>query len=118
MVKLTCIVCPQGCSLSVDENDDYRVTGNTCARGEEYGRKEMMNPERVVTSTVSISGAMHCRCPVKTKFPIPKRFVMDAMGLLLSVELVAPVAEGTVVVEDICGTGVPWVTTRELGVES
>ena len=114
MTDLICIVCPKGCSLSVDENDNYKVSGHSCERGEEYGREELENPTRVVTSTVSISGAMYRRCPVKTKQPIPKGLIMDAVDMLGTIELAAPVREGSVIITDICGTGVPWVTTRDM----
>lgn len=33
MKELICIVCPKGCHLHVDENEDYRVSGQGCARG-------------------------------------------------------------------------------------
>ena len=114
MKNIICIVCPRSCNLKVDENDDYKVTGHACKRGEEYGKDEAKNPVRTVTATVGITGAMYRRCPVKTKQPIPRGSVIAAMSLLDSVELSAPVAEGDVVVEDICGTGVPWVTSRSL----
>lgn len=54
MIELTCIVCPKGCRLRVDENDGYKVLGNTCPRGEVYGREEALDPKRTVTSTVRI----------------------------------------------------------------
>ena len=116
MTKLICISCPKGCRLEVDESNGFAVTGNACARGVTYGRDEMMNPLRNVTSTVKITGAALRRCPVRTKTAIPKRLIFDAMRLLDDVELTAPVTEGTVVVADICGTGIPWVTTRDMGV--
>jgi len=86
--------------------------GHSCARGEIYGREERINPVRIVTSTVKISGAVHSRIPVKTKTHIPKHLISDAMRLLDDVELTAPVDEGFTVIADICGTGIPWVTTR------
>ena len=72
MKELICIVCPKGCHLKVDETNDYKVTGNGCPRGEEYGKIELTHPTRVVTSTVQCSGGAHPRCPVKTSAPIPK----------------------------------------------
>lgn len=48
MTELICIVCPKGCHLKVDEQNDYAVTGNGCKRGEAYGKKELTNPTRVV----------------------------------------------------------------------
>ena len=114
MKELICIVCPKGCRLHVDENDDYKVTGNTCPRGEEYGKIELTNPTRTITSTVAVRGAAHPRCPVKTTRPIPKGLIFEAMQALDGLELTAPVALGQVAVANVCGTGVDFVTTRAL----
>ena len=61
MKELICIVCPKGCHLRVDEADNYRVEGNGCARGEVYGREELTNPTRTITST-SFASARYCSC--------------------------------------------------------
>lgn len=114
MKELICIVCPKGCRLRVDENDGYKVTGNTCPRGEEYGKIELTNPTRTITSTVAVRGAAHPRCPVKTTRPIPKGLIFEAMQTLDGLELTAPVALGQVAVANVCGTGVDFVTTRAL----
>ena len=51
--ELTCIGCPLGCQLTVTMgNDEIKVEGNTCPRGEAYAKKEVTNPTRIVTSTV------------------------------------------------------------------
>ncbi|MCL2856260.1 MAG: DUF1667 domain-containing protein [Oscillospiraceae bacterium] len=114
MTEIICIVCPKGCRLKVYEDSGFKVTGHQCQRGETYGRDELKNPLRAITSTVKISGAAHRRCPVKTKGAIPKRLIGEAVRLLDSVNLTAPVMLGQVVIEDICGTGIPFVTTRSL----
>jgi len=114
MTELICIVCPRGCHLKVDEENGYRVTGNSCARGEAYGKTELTNPTRVITSTVKIEGAEYPRCPVKTDAPIPKRLIFDAMKTLNPVELKAPARIGDIVVKDVCGTGANFVVTRNL----
>lgn len=114
MKELICIVCPKGCHLKVDENNDYSVTGNSCPRGVEYGKKELIAPTRVITSTVKVRGAIYSRCPVKTAAPIPKELIFDAMKLLNDVELESPVRVGDIVVEDICGTGIAFVAARNL----
>ena len=114
MKELICIVCPKGCHLKVDEENDYAVTGNSCPRGAEYGRVELTHPTRVVTSTVRCTGGAHPRCPVKTSGPIPKELIFQAMGCLDGITLTAPVRVGDVVVPDVCGTGVDFVATRNL----
>ena len=117
MKELICIVCPKGCRLHVDETDGYKVTGNTCPRGEEYGKIELTNPTRTITSTVAVRGAAHPRCPVKTTKPIPKGLIFEAMQELDGLELTAPVALGQVAVSNVCGTGADFVTTRALNAQ-
>jgi CxxC motif-containing protein len=112
MAELICIVCPKGCRIEADSG--LNITGYSCERGEAYARGELQNPVRTLTSTVCVSGAALRRCPVKTRYPIPKRLMFEAMRLLDAVELSAPVEEGQVVIEDICGTGIPFVTTRNI----
>ena len=114
MKELICIVCPKGCHLKVDENNDYAVTGSGCPRGAEYGKAELTNPTRVVTSTVRCVGGIYPRCPVKTDGVIPKGKMFEVMEALSHVELTAPVVVGQVVIENVCGTGVNVVSARTM----
>jgi len=110
--KLICTVCNKDCLLLV--SDDLSVTGNLCPEGAVYAMQEIKNPVRTVTSTVKILGALHVRCPVKSLCPIDKSLMFDAIKRLDRVELIAPVESGEVVISDICGTGVAFVTTRSM----
>lgn len=114
MKNLICIVCPKGCHLQVDEDNGYAVTGNSCPRGAEYGKTELLHPTRVLTSTVRVDGGLHRRLPVKTTAPIPKELLFQAMEALNGVTLTAPVTVGQVVLYDLLGTGVDVVATREM----
>lgn len=114
MKELTCIVCPRGCHLKVDEKNGYAVSGNGCPRGAVYGRRELMNPTRVVTSTVRTTSAEHPRCPVKTSEAIPKGDIFRAMALLNDVTLEPPIACGQVVIPHILGSEVSFIATRDI----
>ena len=98
MKELICIVCP----------------GNSCPRGAEYGKAELTHPTRVLTSTARCEGGAYPRCPVKTNGPIPKGEIFAAMALLDDITLTAPVRVGQVVVENVRGTGVDFVATRNM----
>ena len=68
--NLICINCPMGCPLTVTLNDAgevVSVTGNTCPRGDAYGRKEVTNPTRIVTSSLPVSGASSGMAMVSVK---------------------------------------------------
>lgn len=113
---LTCIVCPLGCRLAVTRPagaGEYEVTGNRCRRGADYARSEMTDPRRVLTSTVTLTGAAVRRLPVKTVAPIPKPLLLVAAQELRKVTAAAPVRAGEVIVPDLAGTGVAVVATRE-----
>ena len=59
IIELTCISCPLGCPLKVETDGQGQVlsvSGNTCKRGEAYGKKEVAAPTRTVTSTVRLVG--------------------------------------------------------------
>ncbi len=114
MTNLICITCPKGCHLTVDENNDYAVTGNACPRGAEYARNEMLHPVRVITSTVRVAGAAIPRLPVKTDKPLPKELMFDCMELINALNVQAPVKVGQVLAADILGTDVNIVATKSL----
>lgn len=114
MKELICIGCPKGCRLEVDVENDYAVKHNQCPIGAEYGRNELKNPQRVLTSTVVIANALYSRCPVKTEQPIPKGKLMDAMAEIAKVRLNAPIKCGDVIIADLCQTGVALVSAKTM----
>ena len=71
--NLTCIGCPMGCLLTVEmENGEViSVTGNTCKRGDDYARKEVTHPTRIVTSSVYVTGGTIPMVSVKIAHDIP-----------------------------------------------
>ena len=78
--KLTCIVCPRGCDLTVSLANDgsiIDIMGQTCPRGKVYAENECTNPQRTLTTTVASEGGGVI--PVKTSTTIPKSVIFDAM---------------------------------------
>ena len=73
-----------------------------------------MNPTRVLTTTVAIEGGAHGRMPVRTEQPIPKGKLFEAVEALRQVRLTSPVHCGDVVLENILGTGVNVIASRDL----
>ena len=118
-IELTCIGCPMGCPLTVEmENGAVtKVTGNTCPRGDAYGRKEVTNPTRIVTSTVRVEGGTLPVVSCKTRTDIPKRKIFDVVRALKTVTVPAPVTIGQVLVDNVADTGVEIIATKNVGVK-
>ena len=114
--SLTCIGCPLGCQLIVElENGEViSVIGNTCKRGDDYARKEVTSPTRIVTSTVKVTGGKSSVISVKTKSDIPKEKIFECVKALKEVEVQAPIAIGDVVLSNVVGTGVDIVATKDV----
>ena len=114
MKNVICITCPKGCHLTVDEDNGYAVTGNSCPRGAEYGKNELQHPARVITSTVRIIGAAGPRLPVKTDRPLPKEKMFQCMELLNGITALAPIHVGQVLAANILDTDVNIVASKSM----
>ena len=114
MTELICIGCPRGCHLKVDEENGYTVTGNHCNIGAEYGKNELTNPTRVLTTTVRIKGGLHNCLPVRSNGAIKKSLLMEAVKALKDVEVQAPVHKGDVIVKNIVGSGYDMIASRDM----
>ena len=103
--ELTCIVCPVGCALRVEQTDDgevVSVAGNTCPRGAVYGKDEVLHPVRTLTTTVRVQNGERL-LPVKTDRPIPKEKLFAAMEKVNALSVLAPVKIGDVLLPDLFG---------------
>ena len=119
MVKkesFTCIGCPIGCTLDVTMHDleNIVVEGNLCAIGDRYGKKEIVEPVRMVTTTVFVENGINNLVPVKTDKEINKDLMIDLAKALMSVRVEAPVYIGDIIVENILGSDVNMIATSEV----
>ena len=114
--ELTCIGCPMGCALTVTlENGEVTsVSGNTCKIGENYGKEEVLNPRRTITSTMRVLGGDAEVVSVKTAEAVPKGKMMECMAKINETQVKAPVSIGDVLILDVAGTGIAVVATKNV----
>lgn len=133
-----------GCHLSIERlsENDIAVTGNRCARGEQYAREEMLSPRRVVTATCKIAPSSIAiapmsltaaalidaapndvaaadlsqprRVPLRTKAAFPRERIPELLKLIYGLELGLPVRSGQVAIADALGTGIDVIVTRAM----
>ena len=104
--NLICIACPLGCNLTVslDGGEVISVEGNTCPRGKEYAVSECLSPVRTLTTTMMCENGE--LLPVKTKNPIPKDKIFEAMAEINKTVAKLPVSVGDVLIDDLFGSSV------------
>ncbi len=111
--EMTCIICPMGCSLSVElEGEEIKsISGNTCKRGAAYAEAEVRRPQRTVTSTMRCDNGEILS--VKTDRPIPKAKVMDCMARINAHVARLPVSIGEVLLRDVYGSNIIATESKE-----
>ena len=100
---ITCILCPNSCEI------DQNLEGGQCPKGADYVRGEIMNPRRILTSSVLGGGILYS---VRTTAGIPKEKIGEAMALIKAIRLCEEPAFGQVLYRDFIEPGIDLVVTR------
>ena len=111
-----CVVCPIGCEIDVvhDGGKIISTEGNKCEKSEEFVTQELIEPMRILTTTVRIQGSRWPVIPVRTDKAVPKRMFPRIMKELRRIKLRPPVNMLDLVVRDVLHTGVNVVATRTM----
>jgi CxxC motif-containing protein len=105
MKQITCITCPIGCRVSIETvNGQYVLSGNKCAKGENFVRTELTSPMRSLTTTVRTAFADVPVLPVRTKTEVPKEKITEIMRELSNITITERIGIGETVVGNISGT--------------
>ena len=105
-----------GCSITVtmEKENILEIQGYTCPKGKAYAEKEVTNPTRIVTSTVTVSGGERAYTSVKTKEDIPKDQIFPVMREINQVVITGPVSRGDAVILNVLGLGVDVIVTSNM----
>lgn len=117
-MKTTCIICPKGCSLSLQYIDvKPKICGNRCLRGKDFFLQEMKQPLRKFSTTVKVSNGDLEVCPVSSKKQLPKELILDLIRYLNSMNLKAPIKYGDMILEIFEEYEVEIIATRDINIE-
>jgi len=114
--KIICVSCPIGCRMTIQSKDGKitSIIGNACPKGIKYAEEEFVNPLRILPTTVKVICGELPLVSVKTEKAIPKRLLLEAMVEIAEIEVKAPVKIGQIIKDDLMGTGVSLVATRNI----
>jgi CxxC motif-containing protein len=114
-LKILCITCPKGCTLEVSREGETVIEIKPgCKRGHEYAQRELVDPRRMVASTVKIRHGIHPLLPVYTSAPFPKGRIRELLAELRRIEVDAPVKMGAVIATNVLETGVDILASRDM----
>ncbi|MGV8982316.1 DUF1667 domain-containing protein [Clostridium sp.] len=115
MGNFTCILCPNGCSLSIYKvGDEWEVKGNKCPKGRGFAINEITDPRRSICSTIKTTFEKVPRLPVKTNGEVPLEEIFNVMAQINLSSIDKPVHVGDVIIENVSNTGVDIIATSDL----
>jgi CxxC motif-containing protein len=113
--KILCVTCPKGCTLEVTHEGQHIIEVKPgCKRGHAYAERELVDPRRMVATSVRLRGAAHPLLPVYTSAPFPKGRIQEMRIVLRALEVRAPVQMGEVIVANLLDTGVDILASRDM----
>ncbi|HUV07504.1 MAG TPA: DUF1667 domain-containing protein [Spirochaetia bacterium] len=114
--ELVCIICPIGCQLTVEYDGQriVKVEGNRCKRGLDYAEQEIFHPERIVTTTVRVTGAALSLLPVRTDRGVARDLTLEIVLEASKISVEAPVKLGDILIRNILNTDADLIATRSL----
>lgn len=112
---MICINCPRGCTLHVsEENGEIHVSGNSCPRGEAFGRQEMIQPMRTIATTVRTVFPEVPVLPCRVNKEIPKEKIRAVMTAVNQIIVTERIGRGDVILKDVEHTGADVIATSSI----
>ncbi|MGB4984772.1 MAG: DUF1667 domain-containing protein [Erysipelotrichaceae bacterium] len=112
MKNITCIICPNGCQLTIDENT-LNVTGNICPKGKDFAISELTHPLRTITTTVKTTYSDVPVICVKVSEPFPKERIMDVQNEIKTIIIDKPVKTGDIILKNVLNLGIDVIVTSD-----
>lgn len=117
-LKMICIICPVGCEMEAnilkEKNEVLEIKGFRCPKGRDYAECEIVDPRRTLMTVIKVRNGNLPVVSVKTRKPIPKNRLFDAVKAISKIEVEAPIKIGDIIIDDLLGTGVSVIATNNV----
>lgn len=99
--SVTCTLCPNGCQIQIRK--DGQTEGNLCKRGHQFALQEQNDPERILTTTICVSGTM---VPVRSDHPVKKNELQVLIDNIHRQRYTLPIHAGQSLLQGVGRNGV------------
>lgn len=109
-----CIGCPNSCIIEY-ETADGEITikgGARCEKGKRYAEDEIINPLRILTTSIKVLNGELPLVSVRTTGRIPKSRLFEAVSKVKEISVSAPVYSGQIIAENFLETGFDLIATK------
>ena len=115
--ELTCVVCPNGCPLTIELELEpvvkiLKIEGGMCKKGDQWAYQEIVNPMRTIASSILAEGGDFKLVSVRTDAPIPLKAVPAVMDVIRKTKVKAPVKINTILISKPADQDCNIIATR------
>ena len=117
--RITCIECPIGCLINVEYNkgEIVSIRGNECKKGKRFVEKEIKDPRRILTTTISIESSRFNRLPVRSNIPAPKDEILKMVKEIKRIKIKIPIKMGDTIARNFMDSGVDIISSMTIDKE-
>jgi len=90
------------------------LEGNRCKKGIKFAEKELINPVRILTTTISIASKRAERLPVRSSTPAPKAKIQKMVSEIKKIKVSPPIKMGDIITANFLNTGVDIISSITL----
>lgn len=115
---LVCIICPLGCELTaeLEKNMVTNVAGFQCKKGKTYAINEILNPCRVLTTTMRTANPDFPLLPVRSSDGVPKTMLIPCMEEIAKIQAPSKINLGEPVLKKLLGLDIDMISCRTIPV--
>lgn len=107
--SVTCTLCPNGCQIRLRADD--KTEGNLCKRGHQFALQEQNDPERILTTTICVSGTM---VAVRSDRPVKKDELQVLIDFVHRQRYTLPIRAGQVLLQNVGKNGVNIIAQQAM----
>lgn len=99
---IICVKCPLGCEIETSFTDEEIINMRRaqCKDGQEYARKEIYNPERILIHHVRVKNGEIPLVSVRSNKEIPRSKLFPVIEILNKKSIEAPIFIGDIVLSE------------------
>jgi len=112
--NITCILCPIGCNIKIKKNKKITIKDAKCDKGVEYSKNEILNPMRILTTSILVINGISPLLSVKTSKPIPKNKIFKILDIIKKTRVNAPIHIGDIIIKNVLDTGSDIIATKSI----
>jgi len=115
--RIICTICPLACKIHVfqDASGNIVTEGAGCERGEKFAKQELIQPKRILTTTVRvIHDGKTALLPVKTNELVSKELFNVYMRELARIIVRGDLKKGDVIYPNIGESGVDVIAGTDV----